>query len=71
MMGDDDVVVLDDGARIPMREFLRERGCDFRGVVRVAHHEWHDVGRESARWRDRAQVRALSAHQQACLEGDA
>lgn len=71
MMGDDDVVVLDGGDRISMRDFLRERGCNFTGVMRVSHHEWHDVGRESARWVERQQRRALTESQQKCLDGDA
>lgn len=71
MMGDDDVVLMCDGSRVPMRDFLRERGCNFKGVMRVTRHEWHDVGRESARWVERQKKRALTESQQACLDGDA
>lgn len=71
MMVDDDVVVMGDGSQVPMRDFLRERGCNFTGVVRVKHHEWHDVGRESARWAERQKRLPLTESQQKCLDGDA
>jgi hypothetical protein len=71
MMGDDDVVVMANGSQVSMRDFLRARGCNFTGVVRVAHHEWHDLGRESARWVERQKRPALTESQQKCLDGDA
>lgn len=73
MTGDDDEVTLADGRTVPIADFLRERGCNFVGVVRVSRHHWHDVSQETHGLAAKFMrgMKPLTEAQRRCLSGDA